>query len=37
VGLWNPLKGLLLQINLDARATARAVARQLRPGQPVRS
>jgi cation diffusion facilitator CzcD-associated flavoprotein CzcO len=30
VGLTNPLKGLLLQINLDARATARAVARDLR-------
>jgi hypothetical protein len=30
VGLSNPLKGLLLQINLDARATARAVARDLR-------
>lgn len=29
VGLSNPLKGLLLQINLDARATARAVAREL--------
>jgi putative flavoprotein involved in K+ transport len=29
VGLCNPLKGLLLQINLDARATARAVAREL--------
>jgi cation diffusion facilitator CzcD-associated flavoprotein CzcO len=30
VGLSNPLKGLLLQINLDARATARAIARELR-------
>jgi cation diffusion facilitator CzcD-associated flavoprotein CzcO len=29
VGLSNPLKGLLLQINLDARAAARAVARDL--------
>jgi putative flavoprotein involved in K+ transport len=29
VGLSNPLKGLLLQINVDARATARAVAREL--------
>ena len=29
VGLTSPLKGLLLQINLDARATARAVAREL--------
>jgi cation diffusion facilitator CzcD-associated flavoprotein CzcO len=29
VGLSNPLKGLLLQINLDSRATARAVAREL--------
>jgi putative flavoprotein involved in K+ transport len=36
VGLSNPLKGLLLQINLDARATARAVARQLRAAQPIR-
>jgi putative flavoprotein involved in K+ transport len=31
VGLSNPLKGLLLQINLDARAAARAIARELRP------
>ncbi|TFV86965.1 NAD(P)/FAD-dependent oxidoreductase [Blastococcus sp. CT_GayMR16] len=30
VGLSNPLKGLLLQINLDARAAARAIARELR-------
>ena len=30
VGLSNPLKGLLLQIGLDARAAARAVARELR-------
>jgi cation diffusion facilitator CzcD-associated flavoprotein CzcO len=36
VGLTNPLKGLLFQINLDARATARAVARQLRAAQPAR-
>ena len=33
VGLTNPLKGLLLQINLDARATARAVAGELRAGR----
>ena len=32
VGLSNPLKGLLLQINLDARAAARAIARELRRG-----
>jgi hypothetical protein len=31
VGLSNPLKGLLFQINLDARAVARAVAKDLRP------
>jgi cation diffusion facilitator CzcD-associated flavoprotein CzcO len=31
VGLSNPLKGLLFQINLDARAVARAVAAELRP------
>jgi cation diffusion facilitator CzcD-associated flavoprotein CzcO len=30
VGLTNPLKGLLFQINLDARSTARAIARELR-------
>lgn len=30
IGLSNPLKGLLFQINLDARATARAVSRELR-------
>jgi hypothetical protein len=30
VGLSSPLKGLLFQINLDARATAAAVARDLR-------
>jgi hypothetical protein len=29
VGLTNPLKGLLFQINLDARSTARAIAREL--------
>jgi hypothetical protein len=29
VGLSSPLKGLLLQINLDARAAARAIAREL--------
>jgi cation diffusion facilitator CzcD-associated flavoprotein CzcO len=29
VGLSTPLKGLLLQINLDARAAARAIAREL--------
>jgi cation diffusion facilitator CzcD-associated flavoprotein CzcO len=33
VGLTNPLKGLLFQINLDARATARAVAGELRAGR----
>lgn len=31
VGLTNPLKGLLLQINLDARLVARAVAADLAP------
>jgi hypothetical protein len=31
VGLSNPLKGLLFQISLDARAVARAVARELQP------
>lgn len=31
VGLSNPLKGLLFQINLDARAVARDVAKELRP------
>jgi hypothetical protein len=30
VGLSNPLKGLLFQINLDSRAVARAVAAELR-------
>jgi hypothetical protein len=29
VGLSTPLKGLLLQINLDARAAAAAIAREL--------
>jgi putative flavoprotein involved in K+ transport len=33
VGLTNPLKGLLFQINLHARATARAVAGELRAGR----
>jgi cation diffusion facilitator CzcD-associated flavoprotein CzcO len=33
VGLSTPLKGLLLQINLDARAAARAIARELRTGR----
>src|SRR5215213_2124710 len=36
VGITNPLKGLLFQISLDARATARAVARELREAQPAR-
>jgi cation diffusion facilitator CzcD-associated flavoprotein CzcO len=31
VGLSSPLKGLLFQISLDARAVARAIARELRP------
>jgi cation diffusion facilitator CzcD-associated flavoprotein CzcO len=31
VGLSNPMKGLLLQINLDARAAARAIASSLNP------
>ncbi|MDR7189588.1 cation diffusion facilitator CzcD-associated flavoprotein CzcO [Microbacterium sp. BE35] len=30
VGIRSPLKGLLLQINLDARAAARAISRELR-------
>jgi hypothetical protein len=30
VGVCSPLKGLLLQINLDARSAARAIARELR-------
>ncbi|MGZ4506615.1 MAG: flavin-containing monooxygenase [Blastococcus sp.] len=33
VGLSNPLKGLLLQINLDARAAAAAIARELTAGR----
>jgi len=33
VGLSNPLKGLLLQIGLDARAAATAAARELRNGR----
>lgn len=32
VGMNNPQKGLLLQINLDARFTARAISRELRGG-----
>ena len=32
VGIANPLKGLLFQISLDARAAARAIAGELRPG-----
>jgi putative flavoprotein involved in K+ transport len=32
VGVSNPLKGLLFQIGLDARAAARAIARELRRG-----
>jgi hypothetical protein len=32
VGISNPLKGLLFQISLDARAAARAIASELRPG-----
>ena len=31
IGLTSPLKGLLFQINLDARSTARAIARELSP------
>jgi hypothetical protein len=31
VGLSNPLKGLLLQSNLDARTAARAIASELQP------
>jgi putative flavoprotein involved in K+ transport len=31
IGLTNPLKGLLFQISLDARAVARAIARELPP------
>ena len=37
VGLSNPLKGLLLQINLDARAVARAVARERRRARTPRT
>jgi putative flavoprotein involved in K+ transport len=33
VGLSNPLKGLLFQISLDARAAARAIARELQPSR----
>jgi len=36
VGLSNPLKGLLFQINLDSRAAAAAIARELRPGREAR-
>jgi putative flavoprotein involved in K+ transport len=36
VGLSAPLKGLLLQINLDARSAARAIARELRRDRPGR-
>jgi hypothetical protein len=32
VGIANPLKGLLFQISLDARAAARAIAGELHPG-----
>jgi putative flavoprotein involved in K+ transport len=32
VGIANPLKGLLFQISLDARAAARAIAGELQPG-----
>ena len=32
VGIANPLKGLLFQISLDARAAGRAIAGELRPG-----
>lgn len=34
VGISNPLKGLLLQIGLDARAAARAIARELSGERP---
>jgi hypothetical protein len=38
VGLSNPLKGLLFQIGLDARAAARAISRELdRSAQAVAS
>jgi putative flavoprotein involved in K+ transport len=33
VGLSNPLKGLLFQISLDARAAARAISRELQPSR----
>jgi hypothetical protein len=33
VGLSDPLKGLLVQINLDARAAAAAIARELAAGR----
>jgi cation diffusion facilitator CzcD-associated flavoprotein CzcO len=33
VGLSNPLKGLLFQISLDARAAARAISRDLQPSR----
>ncbi|GAA5199250.1 NAD(P)/FAD-dependent oxidoreductase [Microbacterium jejuense] len=33
VGIRSPLKGLLLQINLDARSAARAIARERRNGR----
>ncbi|UOY02370.1 flavin-containing monooxygenase [Blastococcus sp. PRF04-17] len=33
VGLSNPLKGLLFQISLDARAAARAIARERQPSR----
>jgi cation diffusion facilitator CzcD-associated flavoprotein CzcO len=33
VGVRSPLKGLLLQINLDARSAARAISRELRRGR----
>jgi len=33
VGVRSPLKGLLLQINIDARSAARAIARELRAGR----
>jgi hypothetical protein len=33
VGIWNPLKGQLFQIGIDARSAARAIARELRAAQ----
>jgi putative flavoprotein involved in K+ transport len=36
VGLSNPLKGQLLQISLDARSTARAIAREIRRARRAR-